>query len=81
MTQTPGNASTISFETDIKPLFREKDRQSMATRFDLWLYNDVSQYSDAILGHLRAGDMPCDGAWPPAQVDRFQSWIDGGKAP
>ena len=80
MTQQ-GNSSTISFETDIKPLFREKDRQSMSTRFDLWSYSDVSRYSDAILGRLRNGTMPCDGAWPSPQVDQFQGWIDGGKAP
>ena len=28
--------STVSFATDIKPLFRQKDRNSMESHFDLW---------------------------------------------
>jgi hypothetical protein len=58
-----------SFETEIKPLFREHDRESMQRSFDLWSHDDVSQHADAILARLRAGDMPCDGAWPQEQVD------------
>jgi len=68
------------FETDIKPLFRERDRQAMQSRFDLWSYDDVSRHAEAILGRLRDGSMPCDGAWPPAQVERFQRWVEGGRA-
>ena len=64
------------FETDIKPLFREIDRQSMLRHFDLWSYDDVSRYADAILARLRDGTMPCDGAWPQAQIDLFQRWAD-----
>jgi hypothetical protein len=68
-----------SYETDIKPLFRERDRESMEWAFDLWSYNDVSQNADAILARLQNGTMPCDGAWPEAQVALFQSWVDDGK--
>jgi hypothetical protein len=68
------------FETDIKPLFRERDRESMQSRFDLWSYDDVSRHADVILTRLRDGTMPCDGAWPPAQIDVFQRWVDGGMA-
>lgn len=68
-----------SFETDIKPMFRERDRQSMQRAFDLWSYDDVSQHADAILNRLQAGTMPCDGSWPPAQVDLFQRWAESGK--
>jgi hypothetical protein len=68
-----------SFETDVKPLFRELDRESMRPVFDLWSHDDVSQHADAILGRLRAGTMPCDGAWPEAQVDLFQRWAESGK--
>jgi uncharacterized protein YukE len=42
-------------------------------------YSDVASHADAILGALRSGKMPCDGAWPAAQVDEFQRWIDAGK--
>jgi uncharacterized protein YukE len=51
----------------------------MQFAFDLWSYDDVSAHADAILERLRAGTMPCDGAWPGAQVDVFQRWTDNGK--
>jgi hypothetical protein len=69
----------VSFETDIKPLFREGDRSSMLSQFDLWSYDDVSQHADAILARLSDGTMPCDAAWPKEQVDLFQRWTEGGK--
>jgi hypothetical protein len=62
-----------SFDTEIKPLFREHDRESMQRAFDLWSHDDVSQHADAILARLGAGDMPCDGAWPQEQVALFQA--------
>jgi hypothetical protein len=67
-----------SFEADIKPLFREDDRESMQSHFDLWSYEDVSQHGDTIVGRLRDGTMPCDGAWPKSQVELFERWIEGG---
>jgi hypothetical protein len=69
----------VSFETHVKPLFRERDRESMLRAFDLWAYDDVTQHADAILDQLQAGTMPCDGAWPKAQVDLFRRWAEGGK--
>jgi hypothetical protein len=68
----------ISFERDIKPLFREGDRESMSWAFDLWSHEDVASNSDAILGRLRNATMPCDGAWPDEQVTRFQDWVGAG---
>jgi len=76
-----GDAETLGFEDDIKPLFREKDHQRMAFAFDLWSYEDVKENADAILERLEEGDMPCDGAWPPDQIDMFRAWIDGGYVP
>jgi hypothetical protein len=72
-------AEPISFEQHIKPLFREKDRGSMISHFDLWSHDDVSAQSDAILARLQDGSMPCDGAWPPEQVARFEEWVAEGK--
>jgi hypothetical protein len=69
----------LSFETDVKPLFREGDRESMLSAFDLWSHNDVSEHADAILARLRDGSMPCDGAWPDAQIDLFETWAASGK--
>jgi hypothetical protein len=69
----------LRFEQDIKPLFREDDRQAMQWAFDLWSYNDVAGNSDAILERLRNGTMPCDGAWSDDRIATFQDWVDAGK--
>ncbi|HEY5400228.1 MAG TPA: hypothetical protein VIL16_33070 [Trebonia sp.] len=75
---TPSEGGELSFERDIKPLFRTKDRDSMMQAFDLFDYDDVVENADAIVGSLRSGQMPCDGAWPAGQVDTLQQWIDQG---
>jgi hypothetical protein len=75
----PDPDEPLSFEAHIKPLFRERDRGAMRFAFDLWDYADVSTNADAILDRLRAGTMPCDGAWPPDQVDVFARWLDTDK--
>ncbi|MEU9841234.1 hypothetical protein AB0C69_18645 [Actinomadura sp. NPDC048032] len=69
----------LSFEQDIRPLFRTKDRAAMLTRFDLFDHADVSEHADAIIGSLLSGRMPCDGAWPEADLEKLQRWIDIGK--
>jgi hypothetical protein len=71
--------NTPSFAQDIKPLFREEDREAMEYVFDLWDYNDVSTHSDNILDRLEDGSMPCDEPWPAEQIDLFRQWIDAGK--
>jgi hypothetical protein len=73
------NAQQPSFADDVQPLFRERDRASMRFAFDLWSHDDVATNSDAILERLRAGTMPCDGAWPDEQVELFERWIAAGK--
>jgi CDGSH-type Zn-finger protein/truncated hemoglobin YjbI len=77
--ELPAAGETLSFEKHIKPLFRRRDRQSMSFAFDLWSHADVSQHADAILDRLRAGTMPCDGAWPKQKTDVFARWIDVGE--
>ena len=69
----------VSFTQDIQPLFRERDRTAMMSHFDLWSYDDVARQSDAILGRLRDGSMPCDGAWPGDRIALFQDWVAAGK--
>ena len=66
-----------SFETDIRPLFRERDRGSMLRAFDLWSYEDVRANADRILAAVHSGSMPCDGRWPEEQVDLLRRWVDG----
>ena len=76
---SPGEGSAPTFERDIKPLFRESDREAMMSAFDLFDYADVAENADAIVGAVRSGQMPCDGPWPDSQVDTLQEWIDAGK--
>lgn len=66
-----------AFEKDIKPLFRESDREAMLAAFDLWSFDDVKANADKIVAAVRAGSMPCDMQWPAEQVDLLQRWIDG----
>jgi hypothetical protein len=70
-----------SFATDIRPLFRAKDIDSMKMAFDLSKYEDVRSQADAILGRVAAGSMPCDGPWPQEQVDLFRRWVEEGLKP
>ena len=72
-------AQEISFNADIKPLFREKDRDSMRRAFDLWSYTDVKSHAAAIAERLKNGSMPCDGAWPPERVELFGRWVEQGE--
>ena len=76
-----GESERLSFEQDVKPLFRERDRSIMlnVAKFDLWERDDVSEHSDAILGRLEDGSMPCDQAWPDDQIALFRRWVDAGK--
>jgi hypothetical protein len=74
----PGEGESPSFARHIRTMFRESDQRSMLFAFDLWSYADVSSHAKAILARLRAGTMPCDGAWPTAQIEAFTRWIDEG---
>jgi CDGSH-type Zn-finger protein/truncated hemoglobin YjbI len=74
----PGPDEALSFAAHVKPMFRERDRESMRFAFDLWSYENVSQHADAILERLDAGTMPCDGAWPPERVEVMRRWVASG---
>lgn len=65
----------LDFDTHIKPLFRPMDRNSMKFAFDLWSEADVSRHGEAILGRLKSGTMPCDGAWSVDKVTLFETWL------
>jgi hypothetical protein len=72
---------SAGFEQDIKPLFREKDRQRMEWAFDLWDYGAVKENAPSILERLEDQSMPCDGPWSSDQIERFRSWMQAGMAP
>jgi hypothetical protein len=48
-------APHITFDGDIKPLFRETDRDSMRRTFDLWSYDDVKAHAGPIARRLTDG--------------------------
>jgi hypothetical protein len=70
--------ATPRFESDIKPLFRERDRGAMRAHFDLWSYDEVRANADPILAEVSSGSMPCDAPWPKEKVDLLRRWVDGG---
>ena len=74
-------AEGLSYAAEIQQMFRDKDRARMEWAFDLWRYEDVRDNADAILERLEDGDMPCDGAWPDEQIEKFKSWIEAGSPP
>ena len=74
-TTLPGPGQPIEFDAHIKPLFRPMDRNSMIFAFDLWKEADLTTHGPAILARLKAGTMPCDGAWPAAKVELFERWL------
>src|SRR5947207_491911 len=79
-----------SFETDIKPLFRQSDVDAMLNPalvggpshvMDLWDYDVVKANAADILSRVQASpplQMPCDVAWTQDKIDTFQAWIDAG---
>src|SRR5262249_3805112 len=71
----------VSYERNIRQLFRDRDVKSMSFAFDLSSYDDVRANAEAIYGRLANGSMPCDGAWPSEDVERFRTWIDTGSPP
>ena len=68
-----------SFAKDIRPLFRDHDVKLMKENgVDLSSYADLKKHAHDIHSRLKDGDMPCDGAWPAANVSKFKEWMDGG---
>ncbi len=70
----------LSFNSDIRAMFRELDVEQMIGYFDLSKYDDVKSNAESIYERLADGTMPCDDAWPDAQIAKFKMWIDEGMA-
>ena len=71
----------MSFATDIKPLFREQDRESMDFAFDLWSFEDVRANAGMILQRIEDGTMPCDEPWQDEKIQMLRDWIAAGTPP
>jgi hypothetical protein len=75
------SSGSLSFASDIKPMFRERDRGAMLSHFDLWSAADVVAHGDAIVAQLSSGSMPCDSSWSEERVARLKAWLADGAKP
>ena len=78
MHQETVTTPSMSFECDIRPLFRESDRDAMEAWFDLWAWEDVRDNAAEILERLEDGSMPCDDPWPEERITLFRRWLEAG---
>jgi hypothetical protein len=82
-------AKLTSFEADIRPLFTDRDIQSMSKAFNLVSYADVKIHSAAIYDRIRGiggAVMPPppprgEGPWPQSRIELFAKWIADGFQP
>ena len=69
---------TVSFEADIKPLFRERiviDAQSVRPV----VLHDVQEHAAAIAAAVKKGPCRVTVRWPAERVDLFERWVEQGK--
>jgi succinate dehydrogenase/fumarate reductase cytochrome b subunit len=73
---------SLSFASDIRPLFRDSDIAAMKPMgIDLSSYEDVKRRSKDISARLSAKEMPCDGPWSENHVQKFKEWMQSGMEP
>jgi hypothetical protein len=69
----------LSFANDIRPLFRQLDRDSMTPfGLDLHSYHDVKANFDEIFRRLSDGSMPCDTEWSQDKKHMLKAWYQSG---
>jgi len=70
---------TLSFATDIRPLFRDKDIKAMKPMgMDLSSYEDVKKRAQDIYARLSAKEMPCDEPWSDSDLRKLKEWMQSG---
>jgi hypothetical protein len=74
----PADGEPVTFEAHIRPLFRERDRDSMRFALDLWSHDDVRTHAEVTHDRVANGSMPCDRRWPEEWVAVMRQWIDAG---
>ena len=80
---------TTSFQTDIRPLFTDRDIQGMSKAFNLANYDDVKKNAAAIYDRIRGiggAVMPPppprgEGPWQQSRIELFAKWIADGFQP
>jgi hypothetical protein len=78
-----------SFESDIRPLFTDRDIRGMSKAFNLGSYNDVKTHASAIYDRIRGiggAVMPPppprgEGPWPQSRIELFAKWMAEGYQP
>jgi hypothetical protein len=78
--------SSLSFATDIRPMFTEMDVEHMKPAgIDLSDRNDVQKHADAIYETVSSGSMPPQGSgearWTSEMCETFKQWRDDGCPP
>jgi hypothetical protein len=82
-------ANLTSFQSDIRPLFTERDIHAMIKAFNLSNYDDVKTHAAIIYDRIRGiggAVMPPpppkgEGPWPPSSIELFAKWIADGYQP
>jgi hypothetical protein len=82
-------ANLTSFQSDIRPLFTERDVHAMSKALNLASYDDVKKHAAVIFDRIRGiggAVMPPppprgEGPWPQSRIDLFAQWIADGYQP
>lgn len=82
-------AGLTSYQSDIRPLFTERDIRAMSKAFNLASYDDVKAHAAAIYDRIRGiggAVMPPppprgEGPWPQDRIDLFARWMADGYQP
>ena len=82
-------SASTSFQSDILPLFAERDIRGMIKGFNLASYDEVKAHAAAIYNRIRGIGgvvMPPppprgEGPWPQSRIDLFAKWMADGCPP
>jgi hypothetical protein len=79
---------TVSFKTDIRPLFTSMDIEHMnelGVSLDDHAYMSQPANASSVYEQVSAGTMPPGNSgeepWPEDKVQQFKAWMDGGYQP
>lgn len=82
LTELPSQASVSapSYTTDIRPLFRDFDVETLRRFDNVDLHNvdSVRTSAEMLRQRLQAGTLPYDACWSSKQIKLFDRWVDGG---
>lgn len=82
-------ATTVSFATDILPLFTQVDidhMQEQGVQLNDYGYMSTPANASAVYGQLSSKQMPPSwggggGPWSDSNIALFKAWMDGGYQP